>query len=67
MSQGLGKGNLNSCGGGYGKKGNGNDGQGGKTYGEETLLKKIHFGSGDGSIFYYPGGTSDEIIEMIIE
>ncbi|ETO06511.1 hypothetical protein RFI_30880 [Reticulomyxa filosa] len=38
--------NFENGGIGYGTKGEGNDGQCGKIYGEETLLKQIHFGSG---------------------
>ncbi|ETO03622.1 hypothetical protein RFI_33780, partial [Reticulomyxa filosa] len=43
-------GNWSLGGGGYGTKGRGSDGQGGEMYGEETLLKEIHFGSGGGNI-----------------
>ncbi|ETO06613.1 hypothetical protein RFI_30779, partial [Reticulomyxa filosa] len=50
-------------GGGYGTNG-GYRRQGGKIYGEETLLKEIHFGSGGGYIY---GGSGGGIIELIIE
>ncbi|ETO02902.1 hypothetical protein RFI_34511, partial [Reticulomyxa filosa] len=46
-NQGPGKGA--NGGGGYGTKGEGYNGQDGEMYGEETLLKQIHFGSGGGS------------------
>ncbi|ETO34213.1 hypothetical protein RFI_02881, partial [Reticulomyxa filosa] len=53
--------NWSFGGGGYGTKGEGNDG-------EETLLKQIHFGSGGGSGFGGSGfGRSGGIIELIIE
>ncbi|ETO33688.1 tenascin XB-like protein [Reticulomyxa filosa] len=54
-------------GGGYGTKGGGNDRQSGEMYGEETLLKQIHFGSGGGGIFLNEGGSGGGIIELIIE
>ncbi|ETN99693.1 Fibronectin type III domain protein [Reticulomyxa filosa] len=63
MNQGPGKGNSLRGGGGYGTKGGGYDGQCGEMYGEETLLKKIHFGSGG----YGYGGSGGGIIELIIE
>ncbi|ETO34834.1 hypothetical protein RFI_02253 [Reticulomyxa filosa] len=56
-----------SGGGGYGTKGEGNSGRAGEMYGEETLLKEIHFGSGGGSIFNSIGGSGGGIIELIIE
>ncbi|ETO33913.1 hypothetical protein RFI_03183, partial [Reticulomyxa filosa] len=59
-NQGPGK-NTNVGGGGYGTKGKGINEQGGEMYGEETLLKQIHFGSGGG------GGSGGGIIELIIE
>ncbi|ETO21673.1 hypothetical protein RFI_15530 [Reticulomyxa filosa] len=75
-NQGPGKGGIGRCGGGggYGTKGERDIstiyGKGGEIYGEETLLKEIHFGSGGGSgitlIFNY-GGNGGGIIELIIE
>ncbi|ETO25227.1 hypothetical protein RFI_11911, partial [Reticulomyxa filosa] len=35
-------------------------------YGEETLLKEIHFGSGGGSYRFFLGGSGGGIIELII-
>ncbi|ETN99557.1 hypothetical protein RFI_37911 [Reticulomyxa filosa] len=65
MNQGPGKGNSEGFGGGgYGTKGEGNDGQGGEIYGEETLLKQIHFGSGG---TFGVGGSGGGIIQLIIE
>ncbi|ETO02394.1 hypothetical protein RFI_35043 [Reticulomyxa filosa] len=73
-NQGPGKGErgrYGRCGGGgYGTKGEENDEQGGEIYGEETLLKQIHFGSGggDGSAWIQSsGGSGGGIIELIIE
>ncbi|ETO00937.1 hypothetical protein RFI_36503 [Reticulomyxa filosa] len=61
----CGPGKGKNGGGGYGTKGKGNGEQGGEMYGEETLLKQIHFGSGGcGSIH---GGSGSGIIELIIE
>ncbi|ETO00542.1 heterogeneous nuclear ribonucleoprotein [Reticulomyxa filosa] len=54
-NQGPGKG-KNRGGGGYGTKGEGYNGQAGEMYGEETLLKQIHFGSGGGGL----GGSGVE-------
>ncbi|ETO06856.1 hypothetical protein RFI_30530 [Reticulomyxa filosa] len=62
----------------YGTKGasfNAVDGHGrnGRLYGEETLLKEIHFGSGGGSAMYKPcgdeleGGDGGGIIEIIVQ
>ncbi|ETO03510.1 hypothetical protein RFI_33895, partial [Reticulomyxa filosa] len=58
--------NWRGDGGGYGTKGEENDEQDGEMYGEETLLKEIHFGSGGGSRFGV-GGSGGGIIELIIE
>ncbi|ETO04466.1 hypothetical protein RFI_32932 [Reticulomyxa filosa] len=68
----------NGGGGGYGTKGEGNSGQGGEMYGEETLLKQIHFGSGGNKHDHRrsedseykrqrSGGSGGGIIELIIE
>ncbi|ETO34473.1 hypothetical protein RFI_02621 [Reticulomyxa filosa] len=66
MNQGPGRSKLRRLGGGgYGTKGEGHGG--GEMYGEETLLKEIHFGSGGGSIFNSIGGSGGGIIELIIE
>jgi len=54
-------------GGGYrtkGEAGTGSSSKGGETYGEETLLKQIHCGSG-GSC--HIGGRGGGVIELIIE
>ncbi|ETO20632.1 keratin, type II cytoskeletal 1-like isoform 6 [Reticulomyxa filosa] len=67
MNQGPGKGefkNWSGGGGGYGTKGEGDDGQGGGMHGEATLLKQIHFGSGGGGRF---GGSGGGILGLIIE
>ncbi|ETO01440.1 hypothetical protein RFI_36000 [Reticulomyxa filosa] len=58
--KGPGHGKL-GAGGGYGTKGTGK--QGGKCYGDESLLKEIHFGSGGGVSMLGNGGG---IIELII-
>ncbi|ETO11781.1 hypothetical protein RFI_25594, partial [Reticulomyxa filosa] len=61
-----------SGGGGYGTKGGeedvlSDDGRGGGMYGEETLLKEIHFGSGGGrTSLISRGGSGGGIIELII-
>ncbi|ETN97945.1 hypothetical protein RFI_39577 [Reticulomyxa filosa] len=62
MNRGPGKSMFKSGGGGYGTKGEGKGG--GEMYGEETLLKQIHFGSGGGGML---GGSGGGIIELIIE
>ncbi|ETN98187.1 hypothetical protein RFI_39328 [Reticulomyxa filosa] len=67
--QGPGKGEKGS-GGGYGTDGTGGKGdygQAGKMYGEETLLKQIHFGSGGGGGVGIIGGSGGGIIELTIE
>ncbi|ETO31045.1 viral A-type inclusion protein, partial [Reticulomyxa filosa] len=75
QNQGPGKGGIGEwCGGGgYGTKGmernvSSADGKGGIIYGEEKLLKEIHFGSGgSGSLMNnYYGGSGGGIIEMEI-
>ncbi|ETO30956.1 hypothetical protein RFI_06161 [Reticulomyxa filosa] len=66
QNQGPGKGGFGYSGGGYGTKGEGNSGESGREmYGEETLLKEIHFGSGGGGNKH--GGSGGGIIELIIE
>ncbi|ETO12142.1 hypothetical protein RFI_25230, partial [Reticulomyxa filosa] len=73
--QGPGKGGRGKSfngGGGYGTKGGEGDvllgaGKAGEMYGEETLLKEIHFGSGGGgSDLLQVGGNGGGIIELII-
>ncbi|ETN99845.1 hypothetical protein RFI_37622, partial [Reticulomyxa filosa] len=54
---------IDGGGGGYGTKGEGYGRQGGEMYGEETLLKQIHFGSGGGGTY---GGNGGGIVELII-
>ncbi|ETO15265.1 hypothetical protein RFI_22099 [Reticulomyxa filosa] len=62
--KGPGHGKL-GAGGGYGTKGTGK--QGGKSYGEETLLKEIYFGSGGGvPVMGTGGGNGGGIIELVI-
>ncbi|ETO04635.1 hypothetical protein RFI_32760 [Reticulomyxa filosa] len=69
--QGPGKGEVGKrkSGGGYATKGEEGcyiqgDGKAGGIYGEETLLKEIHFGSGGGG---FNGGSGGGIIELVIE